>query len=94
MCGGYTAVGGVVVVRLGNAVSMWTDPLTTALTDNGDKLCVATVRQRRRSIFLWTQRRARIRTVLTRAQPTAVGTELIAVFVHLTVDVTRLRSFR
>ena len=88
-----TAVGGI-VVRLGDAVCVWTHPLTAALTDDGDELRVAAVRARRRALLLRTQRRARVRTVLTRTQQAAVGLELVAVRVRLADHLTRLGRLR
>ena len=61
-----TGVGGV-LVGLGNAVSVRTDPLATALADDADELRVAAVRARRRAVLLRTERRTRVRAVLTRA---------------------------
>jgi len=82
-----------VIVRLSDAVSMWTDPLATALTDDRHQLCITAVRPRWCSIFLWTQRRAGVRAVLTCAQQTAVRLELFAIFICFAVDVAWLGGF-
>ena len=77
------------VVRLRKAVSVRTDPLAAALADDGDELGVTTVRPRRWSIFLWTQRGAGVLTVLARAE-LAARADFLAVLVRLAIDLARL----
>jgi len=77
------------VVRLRKTVRVRTDPLAAALSDDRHELGVTTVRPRRRSVFLRTERGAGILTVLAGAELVARA-HLLAVLVGLVVDLTRL----
>ena len=82
------------VVGSGEAEQVRTDPLAAALSVDDHELSVLTVDGRRRSQFLWTERRTRVHAVLTGAQSTAVRFELLAVVVSLPVKLTRLARLR
>jgi len=62
-----------------------TDPLAAATVADGDQLGVVAVRGRRRSKFLRAEGRAGVPAVLAGTQLTAVGFELLAVLVRLSV---------